>query len=80
MQVIYEANGKLDASTNVSLNIVFTYGIMEDTSAACAEFQRSLASSEQSLRANPGAQLDLPQGFASYVDYVVDLKKHYGCS
>lgn len=69
-----------DALTNVDLNMGFTYVAMGNTQAACQAFDRSLESYRDNLRQATGARPVVPQGFASYEEFLADRKKRYGCT
>jgi tetratricopeptide (TPR) repeat protein len=77
---IFVAHHRLDALTNVDLNLGFTHELMGDRQAACQAFNRSLQDNTEHLRQRPDARIELPRGFATYEDFVATHKKRLGCS
>ncbi len=79
-RAIYAENKRFDRLTNVDLNMGFSYAGMGNKDAACNAFDRSLESYRENLRQTPGARPIVPRGFASYEEFLADVKKRYACT
>jgi tetratricopeptide (TPR) repeat protein len=77
---IFEKHKKYDALTNVYLNMGFTYEFAHQKEKACGEYKKSIASNQRHMKDNPGAKLNLPNGYSSYDEYVAVHIKRLGCS
>lgn len=77
---IYLELGRFDALTNVDLNIGITFDIMGDRESACRAFDDSRNANHENLRRNPNAKVALPEGFASYDDFLVSYRAREGCN
>jgi tetratricopeptide (TPR) repeat protein len=78
-RAIYSAHQRLDALTNVDLNMGFTYELMGDPQAACQAFDRSRQDHTEMLRRNPGARIEM-QGFSTYEQFLAPHRQRAGCS
>lgn len=78
-RAIYEEYRRFDALTNVNLNIGFTYEVMGYGAAACEAFDRSLENNRDNLRQSPKARLTLPQGYATYEEFLAPHQERVGC-
>jgi hypothetical protein len=76
---LYLQLGRFDALTNVDLNMGFTFDRMEDHKSACRAFDDSGNANRENLRRNPNAKVALPEGFASYDDFLMSYRKRDGC-
>ena len=79
-RAIYVIHQRFDALTNVDLNMGFTFELMGDRQAACQAFARSLEDNAEMLRRHPAANIELPQGVATYEQFLAPHKKRAGCS
>ena len=77
---IFAAINHFDELTNVKLNVGFTYIIMGNPAAGCQAFDRALDSYHENIHQNPTAKPAVPQGFESFEDFTLHIKKHNGCS
>jgi tetratricopeptide (TPR) repeat protein len=78
-RTIFAENKRFDALTNVNLNIGFTYEVMGYGAAACEAFERSLENNRDNLRQISKAKIALPQGFATYEDFLAPHRERAGC-
>lgn len=76
---IYGRLEQFDHLTNANLNIGFVYELMGEHELACRAFDESSANHRENIRRNPTAKVKLPQGFASYDDYLAIQMKRVGC-
>jgi hypothetical protein len=76
---IYDRLGRYDASTNINLNMGFTYFIMHDKSNGCQAFTKSLDSYHANLKVNPAAKPQAPPGYSSFEEYVRYLETQQKC-
>lgn len=76
---IFTKYNRFDALTNLNLNIGFTYEVMGYGEAACEAFDRSLENNRDNLRQISKAKVALPQGFASYEEFLAPHKERAGC-
>jgi tetratricopeptide (TPR) repeat protein len=79
-RAILAQHKRLDALTNVDLNLGFTYELMGDKRAACQAFDKSLESNREFRRENPNATIELPRGVNSYEDFIAPHRTRAGCS
>jgi tetratricopeptide (TPR) repeat protein len=77
-RTIFAEYKRFDALTNVNLNIGFTYEVMGYGAAACEAFDRSLENNRDNLEISK-AKVTLPQGFASYEEFLAPHKERAGC-
>ncbi len=76
---IYRDLGRHGALTNVLLNKGFSQVLASDTKAACISFDLSLEAHLENVRLNPGVRPTLPQGYATYQEYVALRKAEASC-
>ena len=79
-RAIFSAHQRFDALTNVDLNIGFTFELMGDRQAACQAFDRSRQDNTELLRRKPGTRIELPQGVATYEQFLAPHRQRAGCS
>lgn len=78
-RTIFAEYKRFDALTNLNLNIGFTYEVMGYGAAACEAFDRSLENNRDSLRQIAKAKVALPQGFATYEEFLAPHRERAGC-
>lgn len=78
-RTIFAEYKRFDALTNLNLNIGFTYEVMGYGAAACEAFDRSLENNRDNLRQISKAKVALPQGFASYEQFLAPHRERAGC-
>ena len=78
-RTIFAEYKRYDALTNLDLNIGFTYEVMGYGAAACAAFDRSLENNRDNLRQISKAKIALPQGFATYEEFLAPHRERAGC-
>lgn len=76
---IYARLERFDALTNIDLNMGFSYELMGDKAQACQAFAASAADHRENMRRNPGVEVALPQGVASFDDFLVPHRRRAGC-
>jgi tetratricopeptide (TPR) repeat protein len=77
-RTIFTDYKRFDALTTVNLNIGFTYEVMGYWDAACEAFDRSAQSNQDSLQISR-ARAALPQGFATYEEFLAPHRQRAGC-
>lgn len=78
-RTIFAEYKRFDALTNVNLNIGFTYEVMGYGAAACEAFDRSLENNRDNLHQISKAKVALPQGFATYEEFLAPHRERAGC-
>jgi tetratricopeptide (TPR) repeat protein len=78
-RAIFAEHKRYDVLTNVNLNIGFTYEVMGYGAAACEAFDRSLENNRDNLRQIPKAKIALPQGFATFEEFLAPHRERAGC-
>jgi tetratricopeptide (TPR) repeat protein len=78
-RTIFAEYKRFDALTNVNLNIGFIYEVMGYGAAACEAFDRSLENNRDNLRQISNAKIALPQGFATYEEFLAPHRERAGC-
>ena len=77
---IYAKNAKYDALTNVDLAMGNAYlSYIGDENKACQHYDQSLVDYQEFKKQNPNVKINLPDGFGSYEDYIVAVKKKAKC-
>ena len=78
-RAIFADFNRYDALTTVNLNIGFTYEVMGYRAAACEAFDLSLQNSRDNFNQADKAKLSLPQGFATYEEFLAPHLERAGC-
>lgn len=78
-QELFAKHQKYDALTNVNLNLGHSYLLIKEREKACAAYDESLKNYRQNIDANPGAKPALPTGYASYEQYLAEVKERARC-
>jgi hypothetical protein len=76
---IFDRMGEFDASTNVNLNMGFTYFLIHDTAQGCRALDKALDSYNANLRAHPDAKPQAPAGYGSFEEFVKQLRVRESC-
>jgi tetratricopeptide (TPR) repeat protein len=74
-KALWEKAGRHDWTANIELNKGFTFMLLKQPENACLAY-------DASLRANaefPPKNVQMPKGFASYVEFVEDFKRKAAC-
>jgi len=77
-RTIYAEYKRFDALLTVNLNIGFIYEVMGYQDAACEAFDRSVENNRDNLQVSK-AKIPLPQGFATYEDFLAPHRQRAGC-
>jgi hypothetical protein len=76
---IFTSKGMLDLASNMHFNMGVAYVEQQDTSHACTMFDQAIADHSAYEQTHPDITYSLPQGVATYRDYVVQEKTKVGC-
>jgi tetratricopeptide (TPR) repeat protein len=71
--------GRFDALTHSQFTMANIYYYMGDKEHSCQYYDKSLRSFERNAESSPTSLVKIPEGFASYPDYISDLKKTMIC-
>ena len=79
---LFEKNSMYDGASNAYINIGILLGssAFHDSVGACENFEKGLQSHLRFRESNPNTRVDLPKGFNSFEEYVLQGKKEMGCS
>jgi len=72
--------GAYGSATNAQLVMGFSYIRSGDIEKACRAYDQSLDSYRKNVAANPGIKVELPEGFSSYDDVILDAKTLAKCA
>ncbi len=70
---------RIDILSNINLNMGFTYELMGRRDAACRAFEESVDNNREALRRKPDEPVNLPEGIATFEDYLTPHRKRVGC-
>lgn len=77
---IYVRHKKYDGMSNVDLvtgNVYLSY--IGDENKACQYYDKCLTDYQEFRKANPDTKITLPEGYASFSDYIAAVKKQAKC-